>query len=119
MRVPASTTVMPSPGFSSASFSAAMAAEMPPPMMQTSDSWSIPGPGEAAALIAVNRRAVAEVVGGRRVEVVSHQIRGDMTAVGAGGQALDLGRHERRPDERPALLRHRPREALGAAAACR
>src|SRR5580700_8641955 len=92
-RLPASTTVMERPGFSSESFWARKTAEMPPPMMQMSLSKrGTVGPhpvgfksrrldsriAQRAALVAADGRIVRQIVGFRTVEVETHQIDRDV-----------------------------------------
>ena len=77
------------------------------------------GSGQPAARVAADRRAVAEILRRRRIEVVPHQVGGDVRAGGTGREALDLGFGDRRFDDGAALIERRGGEAGGALAPSR
>src|SRR6266542_1728395 len=130
---PASTTVIASPGLSSDSFCASIAAEIPPPITQRSVSWTLIlglvasafrqkirrafrrkiRSWQSAARVAADRGAVAEIVRRRGIEVMAHEIGGDVSAGRTREQAFDPGLRDRCFDDRASLLACRGNEACG------
>src|SRR5215207_5730623 len=92
---------MRSPGFRFASRSISMAAVMPPPMTQISDSWigmalSAQGRGPdgghayRAVGVASDARVVTQVVGPAAAEIMRHQIGDDMLPIWAPWQIAKI-----------------------------
>src|SRR5215203_6612392 len=113
---------MRSPGFKLAIRSISMAAVMPPPMTQTSDSWigmalSAQGRGPdgshsyRAVGVASDARVVTQVVGAAAADIMGHQIGDDMLPIRAPGQIAKISSLECRIEEIAANLERQRAES--------